>query len=199
MLPTYILTITLVLSLLAWWQPGIATSLAAHPYRSYHHGQWHRCLTQGLFYRHPLHFLLDALAFYLFGMRVAMVYHHGLSWWGIPAFLGLYLGGVVVGGLLDTLRWREMEALQAAGASAGVAAVMMGDLFYHPAGQLTVLGLTLPAWLMLPLYVGLSYQLAQRRHGHANPWAYLGAMLWAIVHALLLHVSSLAYQLPLLS
>ena len=76
MINFFVVGVTVLTTLFAWYKPAWKGVLVGYPYRTYGYGEWYRCLTQGFVHADIAHLLFNMYTLYSFGSLVEEIYSY---------------------------------------------------------------------------------------------------------------------------
>ncbi|MCS3870167.1 membrane associated rhomboid family serine protease [Chryseobacterium ginsenosidimutans] len=145
-----------------------------------------RLLSAGFLHADIMHLVLNMYVLYSFGPAI-------LGAFGIPGFLAIYIGSIIVGNLLSLLIYKNQSWYSAIGASGGVAGIIFASVSLNPV--LTKIGIIfLPPQLSIPGYIfGLLYfaysvysMLNPRSNDNTGHAAHLGGAFFGLIYSVLI-------------
>ncbi len=192
---TYIIIfLTVAVSALCFYIPGLFDRLAMSPYQVWRRRQWYRMITHGFVHGDWTHLLVNMLVFWSFGTFVeqtfALQQQAGTVWSGTGAFLLLYSGGIAVPALYDLLRRRGDPYYVSVGASGAVSAVVFTSIFFAPMQNVYFFGaIPIPGIIFGVLYILYESYLARRRQDNINHWAHITGAAYGFAFPLFMEPS----------
>jgi membrane associated rhomboid family serine protease len=120
-----LVAVTALVSVAAWASKSLRSAFVLNPYVVRKRGQVYRLLTAGFIHADAMHLLFNMLTLWFFANGVVRIL-------GVPRFLVLYLGAVIVGFVPTTLRYMRQPAYNSLGASGAVAAVTFSAIALQP-------------------------------------------------------------------
>ena len=164
-----IIGITCLVSLMALANPQVLRSLWFEPFVVHARREWYRFLTHGFVHANNAHLFVNMFVLYMFGSLVEQLYGDLRPGASIPAFLTLYLGGVIVGAMPGYRRHVYDPNYRSVGASGATSAVLFAYILMMPTrdvGLIFLPNIGFPGWLFGILYLG--YEWFQDRRGGDN-------------------------------
>jgi membrane associated rhomboid family serine protease len=152
-----------------------------HSLKNMKEGRYYTLVTSAFMHQSVMHLAMNMIGLWGFGRLI-------VSSFGAPAFLVLYFGSVIAGGLTQNYVWEKRGEWNAGGlgASGGVLGVFSATACVVPRGQMGFLFIPMPMWLGAALMVGLSVGGLQGHWlptlGHADHLGGMafGALWWLI-------------------
>ena len=166
---TAILVAMLAASLLALYRmPEILDRHLLRPYWLLRRHQYVTLVTSGFLHADLPHLLFNAFTFWAFGFGLERTI-------GTPAFLTLYLFGLLVSDAGTWLKHRHDPDYRSLGASGAILAVLFAAIVYHPASSIFILPIPvpIPAPLFALGYLAYTYYAARQARGRVNHDAHL--------------------------
>jgi membrane associated rhomboid family serine protease len=184
-----LLVSTVVVSVLAFWNPALQEKYIFDPERILAGKQYYRLITSAFLHADFRHLFLNMLSLYFFGPRLEMVLGRG-------SFLLIYFGSILGGSLLALYVHRNHE-YRAYGASGGVCGVIFAYILLFPGASIYAFPLPLyvPAWLYaIGFLVGSFFALKAGRDNVGHD-AHLGGAIVGLLLTALVYPASLHYNL----
>ena len=136
-----IVAITCAISLFLMNNHAGKSSLIFHPVTVRTEKQWHRFLTSGFIHADGMHLAINMFVLWSFGNAIETFYYPAVFGESSKlAFLGLYLGGIIVSSIPSYQRHYNNPQYAALGASGGVAAVVFAAIIFAPWQNLYIYG-----------------------------------------------------------
>jgi membrane associated rhomboid family serine protease len=175
---TWILIITIAISIYAWNRPELYQKLILNPYRIKHHKQYWRFLTSGFVHINYLHLFFNMFALFFFGQHVA--YYFGPN--GDVLMIILYLLGIIVSDIPTYLKYRDFPNYNSLGASGGVAAVVFSSIMFDPLNPIYIMFIPIgiPGFVLGALYLIYSYYQGKRMSDNINHDAHLFGAIFGL-------------------
>ena len=130
--------------------------------------QYLTLITSGFLHADLAHLLFNAFTFWAFGFGLERTI-------GTPAFLTLYLFGLLVSDAGTWLKHRHDPDYRSLGASGAILAVLFAAIVYHPASSIFILPIPvpIPAPLFALGYLAYTFYAARQARGRVNHDAHL--------------------------
>ena len=90
---SFFLGLTVVSTLLVWYNPYWEGLFIGHPYRTYYFGEWYRCVTHGFMHGGLAHLFFNMYTLACFGRFVEGRFGYVFGWMGAFFYALLYVGG----------------------------------------------------------------------------------------------------------
>ncbi len=182
-----IIAITIIVSVLAFYNPGIGDRLRFNAYAIKHYKEGWRFFTYGLVHAGWVHLFINMFVLYSFGRMVEQVFSMLFGIKGIFYFLLLYIGGILFSVLFDFRKYKEDPYYNAVGASGAVSAILFSSIIINPTGKifLMFIPIPIPAAIFGILYIIYSAYMAKRggdNIGHsAHFWGAVFGVAFTII------------------
>lgn len=154
-----ILSLIIILSLTAFRSRRILDRMLLFPWRIFRNREYDRILLSGFVHADTMHLLFNLIALY----SVAMYLEAAA---GTAVFLVVYLGSLLISGIIPTIRKRNDPDYRALGASGAVSGLFFSGMLYFPQAKVMLLFLPIP--LPWPLFALLF--LAGSMYGARKKW-----------------------------
>ena len=130
--------------------------------------QWHTLVTSGFLHADVMHLLFNAFTFWAFGFGLERTL-------GTPAFLALYVFGLLVSDAGTWLKHRHEPEYRSLGASGAILAVLFASIVYHPKSSIFILPIPvpIPAPIFALCYLAYSWWAARQSRGRVNHDAHI--------------------------
>jgi len=177
-----LIAITVIISVLAFYNENLFSRLQFNAYQIYHRNEWYRMLTHGFVHANWWHLIINMLVLYFFG-AASELYLHNLAMEGIiknPTliYIILYLVSIIFACSISLLKHKDNHWYNSVGASGGVAAVMFFSIFFNPWQKVYLYGiLGIPGIIFAVLYIIYSQYMSRKGGDNINHEAHiLGAV-----------------------
>jgi len=187
-----IISITAIVSFLAFSNAVIMEKLLLSPYKISRNKQWYRIITHALVHADFMHLLINMIVFFSFGMAVESLFKQ-LQLQGIISsasfhFGVLYFGGAIVSCLTTLRKHRNNYYYSAVGASGAVSAVVFASIFFRPLSKLYLMGiLPIPAIIFGVAYLIYSHFMSKKPGGNINHDAHFIGAVFGFIYPLLIN------------
>lgn len=172
-----LLAVTLAVSLAGLYaNPKIVERNLFRPYWLQRGRRWHTAVTSGFIHGDAGHLLFNMITFFFFAFPLERRL-------GTPAFVALYLTGLLASHAGTFLKHRHDPEYASLGASGAISAVLFAFIVYFPTRSIFILPLPvpIPAPLFAIAYVVYSWYSARRAGGRINHDAHLWGALSGLV------------------
>lgn len=138
--------------------------------------QYTTLVTSGFLHADLTHLLFNAFTFWAFGFGLERTI-------GTPAFLALYLFGLLVSDAGTWVKHRHDPDYRSLGASGAILAVLFASIVYHPSSSIFILPIPfpIPAPLFALGYLAYSWYAARAARGRVNHDAHLAGAAAGVV------------------
>ena len=178
---TAILVAMVAASLLALYRmPALLDRHLLRPYWLLRKHQYETLVTSGFLHADLPHLLFNAFTFWAFGFSLERAI-------GTPAFVALYVFGLLVSSAGTWLAHRQQPQYASLGASGAILAVLFASIVYTPSQSIVVfpIPLPIPAPLFAVLYLAYTVWASRQSRGRINHDAHLSGALAGVVFVLL--------------
>ncbi|MDR2938677.1 MAG: rhomboid family intramembrane serine protease, partial [Prevotellaceae bacterium] len=190
-----IVIITVLVSIACFRRRDVFEKLLLSPYRVMHNREWWRVITHGFVHADYLHLAVNMLVLYSFGEAVELWLGATTNFPKLHYFV-LYFGGMVVAGIPDLVKRKEVYHYASVGASGAVSAVLFAFIFFQPWSKLLLMGvIPIPGIIFGPLYLWYSSYMARRGGDNVNHDAHFYGAVFGFVYPLFVEPSLLQHFL----
>lgn len=183
-----ILIATCITSIAAFSNHALLNKLMFDPYLIRHKGQWYRFITGAFIHANWVHLIFNMWALYVFGAVVErQVYPELFGGKGLPFFILLYLGGIILSSVYSYEKHKNNPYYKALGASGAVSAVIMPFALVAPTSTLLFFFIPMPAGLFAVLYLIMSWYLAKREDQTIGHDAHFWGAVFGIAFTLIMN------------
>ncbi len=154
------------------------------PYQINHRNEYFRFFSGALVHADLMHLAFNMMTLYSFGSAIETflypVYFTDKARW---LYLALYVLGAVFACIPDYIKYREVYAYRALGASGAVSAVIFAAILLEPAMPLRFffIPIDIPGWLFGILFLALSAYLAKRGNDNIGHSAHFWGGVFGLV------------------
>jgi membrane associated rhomboid family serine protease len=180
---------TVLVSLLAFWNPGLEERYIFEPERILAGKEYHRLFTSALLHGDVSHLALNMISLYFFGPILELLF-------GWRLFLGVYWGAVLGGSLLALYVHRHHQ-YRAYGASGGVCGIIFAYLLLLPGASISpfFIPIAIPGWLYALAFLLGSFFALKAGRDNVGHDAHLGGAIIGFVIAAALEPAAVRYNL----
>jgi membrane associated rhomboid family serine protease len=177
-----IFAITLITSLIAFYNHNLLGKMMLHPYSVSRGKGLYTLITSGLIHRDTMHLLFNMLSYYFFAFQLEMVIGH----W---QFGLLYIVSLVLSDMPSVLKNKENYSYYSLGASGAISAVIFGAILYFPLAKmgLLILPILIPAYVFGILYLIYCTYASKYSRDNINHDAHLYGALSGLMITILLN------------
>jgi membrane associated rhomboid family serine protease len=178
-----IVLITSVISFTAFSNEKVMDDLIFYPPAITNQNQWYRFITSGLIHADIMHLVFNMYSFYLFGDMVEKAFTVIFGDAGKAIYIILYISALIVSVLPTYFKHQNDYHYRSLGASGAVSAVIFAGIFLYPTLGMGIFPIPfhIPGFIFGPLYLGISYYLANKGTGNINHSAHIWGALYGIV------------------
>lgn len=181
-----IFVITIIVSLLAFYNQNLYGKLMLHPYNVSRGHYIYTVITSGFIHKDMMHLLFNMLSFYFFAFRLELTMGH----W---QFALLYMVSLILSDMPSVLKHKDNYSYYSLGASGAVSAVIFGAILYTPLAKmmLLILPIPIPAFIFGILYLVYCSYASKYSRDNINHDAHLFGALSGLMITILLNFSVL--------
>jgi membrane associated rhomboid family serine protease len=179
----YITVITVIVSVLAFYNAEIMDKLIFHPYSVSRDNEWYRFISCGFIHADFMHLAFNMFSFYMFGDYVEQYFNMLFGQNGKMLYLFLYLSALAVCLIPTYLQQKDRYNYNSLGASGAVSAIVFAGIFLMPTIQIGffIIPPIIPGFIFGPIYLGITAYLAKQGQGGINHSAHLWGSLYGVV------------------
>jgi membrane associated rhomboid family serine protease len=192
-LTVIIIAITVLISFWGWNRPDIQSKLMHTPYRVFMTKEYYRLLSSGFIHADYMHLLLNMYGLYIFGDVVERSFEYTMGGSGKFYFLLLYILGIIISSVPDTIQHKNHAYFNSLGASGGVSSIVFASVIISPLTTLMMIPIPLPmpAYVFAVLYLLYSIYMDKKQANNVNHMAHVWGALWGVVFMFLVFPSSI--------
>ena len=182
MITLILISITAVVSFIAFQSPSLVDKLEFNAARIIHGNQYYRLISHAFIHAGWTHLLVNMMVLYFFGSAVESFFKTSFGLKSEFFFLLLYFGGIIASNLYALYQHKDNYHYNAIGASGAVSAVLFTFILYNPWEKLYFFGLfPIPGILFGVGYLIYSWYMGKRASDNvAHDAHFLGALFGLI-------------------
>jgi membrane associated rhomboid family serine protease len=188
-----IITITVVISLLAFNNNQIFRRLAFNAYDIKHFKNSYRFLSYALIHADWMHLLVNMWVLYSFGHVVEEYYVMYFGTKGILYYILLYVGGIALSTLPSYGKHKDDYSYTAVGASGAVSAVVFASIIFAPLSKIYLfpIPIGIPAIIFGVLYLFYSAYMGKKKIDNIGHDVHFWGAIFGFVFTIVLKPSLL--------
>jgi membrane associated rhomboid family serine protease len=178
-----IVLLTAVISFTAFSNEKVMDDLIFYPPSITNRNQWYRFITCGFIHADIMHLVFNMYSFYLFGDIVEKSFGFIFGESGKMLYVLLYLSALIVSILPTYFNHQNDYRYRSLGASGAVSAIIFVGIFLYPTLGMGIFPIPfhIPGFVFGPLYLGISYYLANKGQGNINHSAHIWGAIYGII------------------
>jgi membrane associated rhomboid family serine protease len=178
-----IVLLTAVISFTAFSNEKVMNDLIFYPPSITNRNQWYRFITCGFIHADIMHLVFNMYSFYLFGDIVEKSFGFIFGESGKMLYVLLYLSALIVSILPTYFNHQNDYRYRSLGASGAVSAIIFVGIFLYPTLGMGIFPIPfhIPGFVFGPLYLGISYYLANKGQGNINHSAHIWGAIYGII------------------
>jgi membrane associated rhomboid family serine protease len=179
----YITLVTVIVSVLAFYNAEIMDKLILHPYSVSRDNEWYRFISCGFIHADFMHLAFNMFSFYMFGDYVEQYFNMLFGQNGKLLYLFLYLSALAVCLIPTYLQQKDRYNYNSLGASGAVSAIVFAGIFLMPTIQIGffIIPPIIPGFIFGPIYLGITAYLSKQGRGGINHSAHLWGSLYGVI------------------
>jgi len=184
-----IVSVTALVSIIAFTNDQLFNRLMLNPYRVYHRKEWYRVLTHALLHGDWIHLLVNMLVLYSFGRGLVRVLHYYPNpLVNTTIYIGvLYVSAIVISCLTTIKKHKNNEWFNSVGASGGVSALVFTYIFFDPWQKLYLFAiLPIPGIVFGVLYLVYSQYMRRKAGDNINHDAHFIGAVYGFIFPIIL-------------
>lgn len=179
----YIVILTCIISISAFYNQQLNNQLIFHPYSIKHHKQWYRFFSCGVLHADFMHLGVNMFVLYSFGQAVEMYY---ISAFGYPKsifmYLLMYVSAIGAANVSTYQKYHEVSSYRSLGASGAVSAVVFAYILFRPYDKIYLYGLLgLPAIVWGVAYMVYSWYMNTKGNDNINHEAHFFGAIYGVL------------------
>lgn len=177
-----IIIVTGIVSYMAFNDANLKFKLIHNPYNVSHNNEYYRLLTSGFIHADFMHLILNMFTLYFFGSNIENAFSEYFGNNGPIYFAILYVSGIILSSIPDTIINKNNSYYNSLGASGGVSSIVFASIIISPLSEIMIMPIPIPikAYIYAVLFVGYSIYMEKRQGDNVNHMAHLWGALWGI-------------------
>ncbi|HOF16486.1 MAG TPA: rhomboid family intramembrane serine protease [Bacteroidales bacterium] len=159
-----VLSITVLISIIAFNRKDVFYALSFNAYAVAHRRQWYRVLSYGFIHANWVHLLVNMFVLWMFGGLLEKTYVYLFATKGYFMYLLLYLSSIVVATMGDLKQYKDDYNYHAVGASGATSAVIFAGILLYPMQKIYIffIPIGIPAFIFGILFLIYSAYMSRR-------------------------------------
>jgi membrane associated rhomboid family serine protease len=187
MITIIIIGATVVVSYLAFQNPGLMEKLQFNAAKVIHQKQYYRLVSHAFIHASWSHLLVNMFVLYFFGRGIEQYFEYYFGVRATVYFLLLYFGGILASNLWSLIKHQNNYYYNAVGASGAVSAMLFAFIFFNPWEKLYFFAvIPIPGILFAVGYLFYSYQMSKNSNDNVAHDAHLLGAIFGFVFPILL-------------
>lgn len=179
----YIIVITAIISIIAFYKPEVMDRLMFQPYMVKHHKQWYRYVSCGFIHADMVHLVVNMYTLYLFGEAVDFYYGAVFGKNASLMYVLLYVSSIFAANVSTYMKYQDVPSYRSLGASGATSAIVFTAILFRPY-DLKIWGL--PGFLVGIGYLVYSYYAGRKGGDNINHEAHFFGAIYGILFTLFL-------------
>lgn len=177
-----IFAITLIVSIMAFYNQNLYGKLMLHPYNVSRGHYIYTIITSGFIHKDIMHLMFNMISFYYFAFALEAQIGH----W---QFGLLYMVSLILSDMPSVIKHKENYSYYSLGASGAISAVIFGAILYFPTSQMGImfLPIRIPAFIFGILYLVYCSYASKYSRDNINHDAHLYGALSGLLITILLN------------
>ena len=182
-----ITVITVIVSIVAFYNAEIMDKLIFHPHTVSRHNEWYRFVSSGFIHADFMHLAFNMFSFYMFSDYVEQFFSMIFGAQGLPIYIILYLSALVVCLIPTFLKHKHQYNYNSLGASGAVSAIVFVGIFLQPTIQIGffIIPPIIPGFIFGPIYLAITAYLSKKGQSGINHSAHLWGSIYGIVYLII--------------
>ena len=183
-----LLAATVLISYKGFSDPSIINKLILNPYKIQHNKEWWRLFGSGFIHANPNHLIMNMLVMFFFGFTVENHFSEQFGpFMGDLYYLTLYVLGIAVASLKDTMVKKDDYSYNALGASGATSAVLFAFILFQPFSKILLFFIIpIPAVLLGIGYLWYSSYMAKKNVDNIGHDAHFWGAIFGLVFTVIL-------------
>jgi membrane associated rhomboid family serine protease len=181
-----IIVVTVLVSILGFYNEPIFNRFKFNPYDVKHSGQWYRFFTYGFLHAGYVHLFINMFVFYSFGRMVEKAFRYYFDTKYILYFLLLYIGALLLSVIPAFGKHKNDVFYNAVGASGAVSAILFSSIIISPMQKIYIffIPIGIPAIIFGILYIAYEYWMSRRAKDNIGHDAHLWGAILGLVYTI---------------
>lgn len=181
-----LIAVNVVFSMIGFSSKEMLARTILWPYYIKRKHEYHRFVTSGFLHADYMHLFFNMFTLYFFGSNIERVFN-AFALGGTAAYIGLYIGALIVSDLPSYFKHQDHYGYRALGASGAVSAIVFASVVFNPWGSIYLYGaLKISAALYAVLFIAYCIYMGKKGNDHINHDAHLWGALFGFACTLLL-------------
>jgi len=184
---TFIFFITIITSLVAFYNADIYGKFMLHPYSVSRGSRIYSIITSGLIHRDWMHLLMNMLSYYFFAFPLERTLVSASNW-GHMQFGMLYIVSLILSDMGSIIKHKNDFWYNSLGASGGVCAIVFSYILFYPLTKMLILPIPIPIPAVLYGFVFLGFCMYASKYSQDSinhDAHFLGAIAGVIITIIL--------------
>ncbi|MFC2081174.1 rhomboid family intramembrane serine protease [Bacteroidota bacterium] len=200
----FIIIITLIITIIAFYNDDVMSRLMLNPYQVYHKKEWYRIISHGFLHADYTHLIINMIVLLSFGSNLQKVFDQlrmaGYINSTTLTFSLLYFGGIIISSLISVIKHRNNRWYNSVGASGAISAVVFTSIFFAPLDRLYFFAvIPIPGIVFAFLYLVYSSIMSRKSKDNINHDAHLLGAAYGFIFPILIDLDLASYFLRELS
>ncbi len=181
-----LIAINVIFSMIGFSNKEMLARTIMWPYYVKRKNEYYRFITSGFLHADYMHLFFNMFTLYFFGRNIELMFNH-LQLGGPIAYLGLYLGALIISDIPSYFKNNDNVGYRALGASGAVSAVVFAAIVFSPWSSIYLYGaIKISAALYAILFIVYCIYMGKKGNDHINHDAHLWGALFGLIFTLIL-------------
>ncbi len=181
-----LIAINVVFSLIGFSNKEMLARTIMWPYYVKRKNEYYRFITSGFLHADYMHLFFNMFTLYFFGRNIELMINH-LQLGGTIAYMGLYLGALIISDIPSYFKNKDHFEYRALGASGAVSAVVFAAIVFSPWSSIYLYGaIKISAALYAILFIVYCIYMGKKGNDHINHDAHLWGAIFGLLFTLIL-------------